>query len=484
MRIRVRSILTVGFGIVVGLFALATLVTIGSVSRVRNLEGSLAHFDHAKHEGHLTLSAVQRAFMHQSRMLIRGEPSDMAEYRDACRAARQRVNQLEEASRSVGVTEGADDIRRTFDELERYFAEVVLPVLGESTSETIMYHNHLAALTEQAGTLNQDLNFILEERAADVRGELENVLRLTQSATVTMLSLSVLVAIIVAVALVRFIARPVAELHRASNAIGSGAMNVQVKAAGPGELVDLAQGFNEMVTALRESRQLIAEQERRAAIGELAAGIAHELNNPLGVIRGYLKMLKKEVDGEQPNKDIDIITDEVDQCQLIVQGLLELARPQAIERQPTELVGLVREVLERLDMARPAQGPRINLVSPASAIEAPVDGQAIKRVLVNLINNASDAAGPDGEVDIAIEESEGQAIISVSDSGAGISPDIRGDLFKPFRTTKPDGTGLGLAISDALVRAHDGRIEVADGAKGGALFRVIVPITSRAGAEI
>jgi len=483
MRIRVRSILTIGFGIVVGLFALATLVTIGSVSRVRNLEGNLAHFDHAKHEGHLTLSAVQRAFMHQSRMLIRGEPSDMAEYRDAGEEARRRVDQLEDASRSVGVTEGADDIRQTFVELERYFAEEVLPALGESTSETIRYHNHLAALTEQAGALNEGLNFILEERAADVRGELENVLRLTQAATVTMLLLSVLVAIIVAVALVRFIARPVAELHRALKAIGGGTMNVHVSAGGPSELIDLAQGFNDMVSALEGSRRLIAEQERRAAIGELAAGIAHELNNPLGVIRGYLKVLRKEVDGEQPNKDIDIITDEVDQCQRIVQGLLELARHQAIEKQPTELVGLVREVLERLAKARAADGPTMSFTPAAPAIEATVDGQAIKRVLMNLINNAGDAAGPDGEVDITLEESEGLSVISVSDSGAGIPPDIRDDLFKPFRTTKPDGTGLGLAISDALVRAHGGRIEVADGAKGGALFRVVVPITSRAGDE-
>jgi signal transduction histidine kinase len=481
MRIRVRSILTIGFGIVVGLFALATLVTIGSVGRVRRLEADLARLDHAKHEGHLTLSAVQKAFMHESRMLIRGQASDMAEYREALEAARSRVERLDEAARSVGVADGADDIRLTFEELERYFAGVVLPALGESDTETIMHHNHLAALTERAGKLNRDLNSVLEGRAAEVRGELENVLRLTQAATVTMLSLSVLVAIGVAVALVRYIARPVAELHRASNAVGAGAMDVHVNAGGPTELAELASGFNDMVKALRESRRLIAEQERRAAIGELAAGIAHELNNPLGVIRGYLKVLRKEVDGEQPNRDIDIITDEVDQCQLIVQGLLELARPQVIEKQPTEVVSLLREVLERQDTARGAESPAISFTPAAPSIEAPVDGQALKRVLVNLINNAADAAGPDGEVDISLEESEGRLTISVSDSGSGIPPDIRDDLFRPFRTTKPDGTGLGLAISDALVRAHGGSIEVADGAKGGALFRVVIPMTSSAG---
>ena len=86
-------------------------------------------------------------------------------------------------------------------------------------------------------------------------------------------------------------------------------------------------------------------------------------------------------------------------------------------------------------------------------------------------------------MDITLEESDGMSVLSVSDSGAGIPPDIRDDLFKPFRTTKPDGTGLGLAISDALVRAHGGLIEVADGKKGGTIFRVVVPITSRGGAE-
>jgi signal transduction histidine kinase len=143
----------------------------------------------------------------------------------------------------------------------------------------------------------------------------------------------------------------------------------------------------------------------------------------------------------------------------------------------------VREVLERLEKSRQADGPVVSFTARSDALEASVDGQAMKRVLINLVNNAADAAGPGGEIDITLEENDGMSIISVSDSGAGIPPDIRNDLFKPFRTTKPDGTGLGLAISDSIIRAHGGRIEVTDGPKGGALFRLVVPIASAAGEE-
>jgi signal transduction histidine kinase len=481
MRIRVRSVLTAGLGIIVGLFALATLVTIGSVSRVGRLEESLTHFDHAKHEGHLTLSAVQRAFMHQSQIISLGDPTHLDLYDEARQAALEQLKRLEDASEAVGVTEGPDEIRQTFNELQRYFEEEVLPDLGTSGPGHVDFHDHLAALTERAGALNHELNSILEGRSAEARDELKNVLRLTQAATVTMLSLSILAASIVGVVLVRLIARPVADLHRALEAIGGGDLNVRVSATGPEELVDLAQGLNDMVAALQESRDLVAQQERRAAIGELAAGIAHELNNPLGVIKGYIKVLRKEVEGSQSGKDLDIITDEVNQCQRIVQGLLELARPQTLEMQPIELVEVVREALERLEKARTTRGPKITISTRPERIEATADSQAVKRILVNLINNATDAAGPGGEVDVTVEEADGSAVISVGDSGKGIPPEIRDNLFKPFQTTKPDGTGLGLAISDALVRAHGGRIEADSGPKGGALFRVIIPGRERNG---
>ncbi len=479
MRIRVRSVLTAGLGIIVGLFALSTLVTIGSVSRIGRLEESLARFDHAKHEGHLTLSAVQKAFMHQSQIMILGNPTHMDRYTEARRDALTQLKRLEEASEAVGVTEGTDEIRQTFNELQRYFEEDVLPDLTESGSERITLHDHLATLTERAGILNHELNSILEGRSAEARDELKNVLRLTQAATVTMLLLSVLVAGIVGVVLVRLIARPVADLHQALEAIGGGNLDVRVSAAGPKELMDLAQGLNDMVAALQESRHLVAQQERRAAIGELAAGIAHELNNPLGVIKGYIKVLRKEVKGPQSNKDLDIITDEVNQCQRIVQGLLELARPQTLEMQQVELVAVVREALERLEKARTTEGPRITLSTGPDRIEATVDSQAIKRILINLINNATDAAGAGGEIDVTVRETDGTAVISVADSGKGIPSEIRDNLFKPFQTTKPNGTGLGLAICDALVRAHGGRIEAGPGSKGGALFRVILPSRER-----
>jgi signal transduction histidine kinase len=456
---------------------------VGTVGRVSKLEEDLARFDRAKHEGHLTLSAVQKVFLHQSQILILGQPQQWDRYREACNGAQQRLKRLEEASEAVGVTEGTAEIGQILSELQRYFEEDTLPDLGASRAEHIEHHDHLATLTQRAGVLNQNLNAVLEGRSAEVRVELRNVLELTQAATITMLSLSILVAVVIGVVLVRLIARPVADLQRAVKTIGSGNLNVSVSGEGPRELLDLAEGFNDMVSALKESRDLVAQQERRAAIGELAAGVAHELNNPLGVITGYLNVLRKEVHDTQSNKDLDIIADEVKQCQRIVQGLLELASPRPLELQSVELAGALREALERLDKARASRNPKITFSSTPVTIQAIVDIQAIRRVLINLVNNATDAAGPDGEVDVKLEEADGSATISVSDSGEGIPPEVRDNLFKPFHTTKRHGTGLGLAICDALVRAHGGHIDVADGPKGGALFRVVIPRSQNTGAD-
>jgi two-component system NtrC family sensor kinase len=357
-----------------------------------------------------------------------------------------------------------------------------VPDLRAPRAEHIRHHDRLASLTEQAGILNQDLNAILEGRSAEVRSELRKVLELTQAATLTMLSLSILVAVVTGIVLVRFIAHPVADLQLAVKTISAGDLNARVSGEGPRELLDLARGFNNMVSALEESRALVAQQERRAAIGELAAGVAHELNNPLGVIRGYLKVLREGIHDPQSDKDLDIIADEVNQCQRIVQGLLELARPRPLELEQVELVATLREALERLDKARGSKSAKMTFSSMPSAIQATVDVQAIKRVLINLVNNAVDAAGPDGEVDVRIEEIDGSTTISVSDTGEGIPPELKDDLFKPFHTTKRHGTGLGLAICDTLVRAHGGHIDVGDGPKGGALFRVVIPRIRNRGA--
>jgi len=244
-------------------------------------------------------------------------------------------------------------------------------------------------------------------------------------------------------------------------------------------LRELAVGFNRMAAALVEMRETATQNERMAVMGELAAGVAHELNNPLGVIKGYLKIVRRDAGNEQLTGDLDVIAEEVQKCQGIVQGLTELARPQGVRLQDTDLAALVQETVERMETTREGPSAKVSCVAPGGPAPAMVDAMAMGRVVANLLNNAFDAAGPDGRVRTEVASDEEHVRISVSDSGQGIAPEIRDGLFKPFRTTKETGVGLGLAISLAIVRSHGGRMDTGIGPLGGACFQVILPRAGR-----
>jgi signal transduction histidine kinase len=206
----------------------------------------------------------------------------------------------------------------------------------------------------------------------------------------------------------------------------------------------------------------------------LAAGVAHEINNPLGVILGYTRLLRRTSKGGALD-DLSVIEDEVLRCQEIVQGLLELSRPvpQASER--ISLRPLADDVVRRLREAHRADGAAIHVEGEAEAVG---NADKLRQVVLNLVQNAVEAAGPQGEVDVTLRTVGAQAELAVGDSGPGLTEEARTKLFEPFYTTKPRGTGLGLAISQSIARAHRGSIAVSTSSRGGALFTLRVPRTA------
>jgi signal transduction histidine kinase len=199
--------------------------------------------------------------------------------------------------------------------------------------------------------------------------------------------------------------------------------------------------------------------------------VAHEINNPLGVILGYVRILRKGA-AAPLDDDLRVVEEEALRCKDIVEGLLDLSRPLAAGRERVDLREACDEVVERLGEARLLSGVDVTVAGAAAAEGHPLK---IRQVLANLVRNAAEAAGEGGRVAIRLREGDGSAEVEVADDGPGIGDEARARLFEPFFTTKEKGTGLGLAVSRAIARAHGGDVEPGEAPGGGARFTLRLP---------
>ena len=241
-------------------------------------------------------------------------------------------------------------------------------------------------------------------------------------------------------------------------------------------MVDLATSKGQ----LEETREALVQSEKLAHMGQLAAGIAHELNNPLGVVLMYAHMLHDENARDQKlQEDLTMITDQADRCKKIVAGLLHFARQNKIDSVPTDVHDLVERAVKSTP---PPQGIEVEISHEAEQKEVSLDRDQMLQVLTNLIGNAYGAMPGGGVMRIRTFTTPAQLKISVSDSGTGITKENREKIFEPFFTTKEagKGTGLGLAVSYGIVKMHRGDIRVesnADPEAGptGTTFTVALP---------
>lgn len=237
-------------------------------------------------------------------------------------------------------------------------------------------------------------------------------------------------------------------------------------------------------TERRAVERRLAVAERMSSLGTLAAGVAHEINNPIGVMLGYVMLLRKDA-ALADREELTIIEDELRQCQVIVAGLLDLARPVRLHPAEVDLDDLAREAVSRLEESGQLGGVSVQ-VDGAGGARVHADEGKIKQVVFNLLINAVDAARDKGarapEVRVAARVEGGRAYVEIVDRGAGMPAEVKMRLFEPFHSTKPRGHGLGLAIARTLARAHGGDVELTDG-PGGVGTRATVWIPQEAPKE-
>jgi two-component system NtrC family sensor kinase len=278
----------------------------------------------------------------------------------------------------------------------------------------------------------------------------------------------------------RLVLRPVSALLEGTRRVAEGDLATVIPPMAKGELGDLAQAFNAMTQRLSETQRQLTQADKLASVGRLAAGIAHEINNPLTGVLTYASLLEKRLQEDpQGKEDVEVIIRETKRCRLIIRELLDFARPTPPSRKPADLNEVVRHslavVMNQLSMSQ----VELTLDLAPDLPAAFADPNQIQQVVVNLLLNAADAIGEGGgRIRLAtLPGSDGFLELQVEDNGKGIPQEDLPHLFEPFFTTKGNrGTGLGLAVTWGIVQTHGGAIQVQSQPGQGTVFTLSLPL--------
>ena len=238
--------------------------------------------------------------------------------------------------------------------------------------------------------------------------------------------------------------------------------------------------------ALAVSQRAAFENEKLAAIGRLAAGIAHEVRNPLGVIRASAAMVREHfAAGDDAHRACGFILDEIDRLDGLIAALLAFARPTPLRVRPAALGELVARATTLADEALRKRDAHLEARLPAPGTELSVDPDLISQLLLGLVTNAAEAIAPGGRVELRARLEPAALVVAVADDGPGVPEADRTRVFEPFYTTKASGTGLGLAMAERIARAHGGELRVVQGAGAGpggrgACFELVLPARAAA----
>lgn len=464
------------FGAVLVLFGAALLVVIIALRQIGAAEDEVGRLDHAKHAGHHAAAMARAQYIHQAHTLLEWNHSHLDHYAEVAQAAAGATAHLRTMVDTAENRERAEEIAQLVAESDRRFREEVVPVVGTADRNRVAeLHLITEEPVERVVALNEELNRDLEERADVSRKEAASIRRQAMLAVIAFFVLAIIASVAVGLWLLRSISRPVARLREGAQRIGAGDLGARVALRGDDEIGALAGVFNQMAEDLAHHQAELIERNRLASLGQLAAGVAHEINNPLGVMLGYVKLLRQDA-AVANREELSIIEDELRQCQAIVAGLLDLARPVRLHRAEVDLDEVAREAVMRLEDSGRVDGVDVK-VNGAARVRANVDEGKVKQVVLNLLLNAVDAArdkaAKGADVRVSVGSADGRARIEVVDRGPGIPPSVREHLFEPFRSTKAKGHGLGLAIARTLTRAHGGDVELEAG-PGGVGTRAVV----------
>ncbi|MCH8042315.1 MAG: HAMP domain-containing protein [Planctomycetes bacterium] len=408
---------------------------------------------------------------------------------------RQRLDTNEQQQSNIGDTTGE---RRTLAKIETTLERIERVDREEDWLFERVQTDALAAELKYLQLLTVELPSHLHKRMQDQQSDV----RLEYRALIVVTWVSSIASGLLVVLLLKlghsWVFRPLRVLIRGSRRVAAGEFDHRIEIDTHDEMSELAAAMNGMTerfqairddldSQVRQRTNQVMRSEKLASLGFLAAGVAHEINNPLASIAMCAESLESrlaeimsvDIDNDNPQyavvgKYLKMIQSEAFRCKDITERLLDFARSGDVERQPTELRALVGGVIDMVAPLDKYHDKQIRLVSGDSVVAA-IAAQEIKQVVLNLLTNALDSLEPGGQVDVEVTQNGDTAELSFVDNGCGMSDEVLEKLFEPFFTHSKSGkgTGLGLSIAYQIVRQHDGEIIASsDGPGQGSRFRV------------
>ncbi len=240
--------------------------------------------------------------------------------------------------------------------------------------------------------------------------------------------------------------------------------------------------FRGMVLILRDQREIRAMEQalersrRHAALGLMAAGIAHEIRNPLGTLRGFAQYFSRSKNGDDKTHEYaELMIGEVDRLNRTVSALLQFSRPREAEIAPVDFGELLQRTIVFLQPDADNQQVQLKLTMPNPELSWPVDGDLLQQVLLNLLQNSLAATSSGGEIEVGAEQRGESLHLWVADTGCGLTTEDQAKMFDPFFTTRKEGTGLGLAMVQQIVEQHNGRVTVETQPGQGTRITLVLP---------
>jgi signal transduction histidine kinase len=370
--------------------------------------------------------------------------------------------------------------------------------LGRETLKRAV--DQLTGLSEQ---LPRHLQEKMHDLQGDVRGSYRAWIILTWGTTI---SAGLLFFLLIHL-FIRWVLRPLEQLIKESRRIAGGEFDHRIRLNSGDEMDELAEAMNDMTERFQQIRDDLDEQvqqrtrevirgEQLASVGFLAAGVAHEINNPLASIalcaesleervREYLPSIdphELNMDGENDQEIIQdylrMIQQEAFRCKEITERLLDFSRLGDVEKQQVNLTELVQSVIDMVRHVGKYKQKQI-MFRGREEVLVTINPQEMKQVVLNLITNGLESLDPGGTVTVSLTRAFGQAVLIVEDNGCGMSDEVKAHLFEPFFTRRRDGqgTGLGMSISYRIINEHGGQIQVhSDGPNQGSRLTVKLPL--------
>jgi two-component system NtrC family sensor kinase len=356
---------------------------------------------------------------------------------------------------------------------------IINPIYNEKSCWQAECHAHAESQTV-LGVLDVTISL------ADVQKELRaNQVRLVLFAICAIFSISIIIWLLVQ----KLIGKPVSQLVEATNKVATGDLKYQIEVSTRDEIGQLRHSFNEMTLKLADAQRQLYQSDKLASLGQLAAGVAHEINNPLTGVLTYSSFLLKrlenngsEQNGSEMRDDLSVIVRETKRCRDIVRGLLDFARQVPQNKTMICVKDVIEQTLAVLDNQLRLHHVKVHKSFQEDIAPIKADMNQIQQILINLIVNATDAMSDrGGELRINTKEitvaGEKNVCIEVEDNGCGIPKENLQKIFDPFYSTKGQkGTGLGLAVVWGVVEKNDGKIAVESQVNIGTKFTLTFPV--------